>query len=79
MIGTAFLGYLNIAQNNYNIKPTNALRIAAHKRHFSTSLHKQHKHVINNFLCCEAATKNLQPVFIYNNVHEDSVAALVKL
>lgn len=63
MIGTAFLGYLNIAQNDYNTKTITTLN---NKRYFSTS---RNSDTINNFLI----SKNLNPVFIYDNIHEDSV------
>lgn len=63
MIGTAFLGYLNIAQNDYNTKTITTLN---NKRYFSTS---RNSDTINNFL----KSKNLNPVFIYDNIHEDLV------
>ena len=63
MIGTAFLGYLNIAQNDYNTKTITALN---NKRYFSTS---RNSDTVNNLL----KSKNLNPVFIYDNIHEDPV------
>lgn len=63
MMGTAFLGYFNIAQNDYNTKTITTLN---NKRYFSTS---RNSDTINNFL----KSKNLNPVFIYDNIHEDSV------
>lgn len=63
MMGTGFLGYLNIAQSDYNIKTITTLN---NKRYFSTS---RNSDIINNFL----RSKNLQSVFIYVKVDEDSV------
>ena len=63
MIGTAFMGYFNIAQNDYNTKTITTLN---NKRYFSTS---RNSDTINNFL----KSKNLNPIFIYDNIHEDSV------
>lgn len=65
MMGTAFLGYLNIAQNDYN-NNTITTTIFNNKRYYSTS---RNIDVINNFLLA----KNLNPVFIYDNLNEDSV------
>lgn len=63
MMGTGFLGYLNIAQNDYNTKTITTLN---NKRYFSTSGNTDR---VNDFL----KSKNLQAVFIYDNIHEDSV------
>lgn len=63
MMGIGFLGYLNIAQNDYNTKTITRFN---NKRYFSIS---RNPGVISNFL----RSKNLQSVFIYDNVHEDSV------
>lgn len=63
MIATGFLGYSNIAQNDYNIKTISKFN---NKRYFSTS---SYSNVINDLL----RSKNLQSVFIYDNIHEDSV------
>lgn len=62
MMGIGFLGYFNIAQNDYNTKTITTLN---NKRYFSTS---RNSDTINNFL----KSKNLNPVFIYDNIHEDS-------
>jgi group I intron endonuclease len=63
MMGTGFLGYLNIAQNDYNTK---TIRPLNNKRYFSTSRNTDR---ISDLI----KSKNLQPVFIYDNLHEDSV------
>lgn len=63
MMGTGFLGYLNIAQNDYNTKTITTLN---NKRYFSTSVNTNR---VNDFL----KSKNLKSVFIYDNIHEDSV------
>lgn len=69
MMGIGFLGYFNIAQNDYNNnKPT--IKTFNNKRYYSTS---RDPDVINNFL----KSKNLNPVFIYDNLHEDSVRKTV--
>lgn len=62
MMGIGFLGYFNIAQNDYNTKAITTLN---NKRYFSTS---RNSDTINNFL----KSKNLNPVFIYDKIHEDS-------
>jgi group I intron endonuclease len=62
MMGIGFLGYFNIAQNDYNTKTITTLN---NKRYFSTF---RNSDTINNFL----KSKNLNPVFIYDNIHEDS-------
>lgn len=62
MMGIGFLGYFNIAQNDYNTKTITTLN---NKRYFSTS---RNSDTINNFL----KSKNLNPVFIYDNIYEDS-------
>jgi group I intron endonuclease len=68
MIVTGFLGYLIIAQNDYNNKITTTSEAPRfnHKRYYSTF---RNNDVINNFLLA----KNLNPVFIYDNLNEDSV------
>ena len=70
MMGIGFLGYLNIAQNDYNnnnYKTTiRTITTFNNKKYYSTS---RNSDVINNFL----KSKNLHPVFIYDNLHEDSV------
>ncbi len=60
MIGTGFLGYYNIAQNGYNKK---AIIKFNNKRCYSTT-----NFSIINFL----HSKNIKPVFIYDNLSEDS-------
>jgi len=65
MMGIGFLGYLNIAQNDYNNNYKTTITFN-NKRYYSTS---RNPDVINNFL----KSKNLNPVFIYDNLHEDSV------
>jgi len=65
MMGTAFLGYPIIAQNDYNNKITTTTRFN-NKRYYSTL---RNNDVINKFLLA----KNLNPVFIYDNLNEDSV------
>lgn len=65
MMGTAFLGYFIIAQNDYNNKITTT-KTFNNKRYYSTS---RNIDKINNFLLA----KNLNPVFIYDNLNEDSV------
>ena len=62
MMGIGFLGYFNIAQNDYNTKAITTLN---NKRYFSTS---RNSDTINNFL----KSKNLNPVFIYDKIDEDS-------
>jgi group I intron endonuclease len=62
MMAVGFLGYFNIAQNDYNTKAITTLN---NKRYFSTS---RNSDTINNFL----KSKNLNPVFIYDKIHEDS-------
>jgi group I intron endonuclease len=67
MMGIGFLGYLNIAQNDYNNNSyKTTITTFNNKRYYSTS---RNPDVINNFL----KSKNLNPVFIYDNLHEDSV------
>jgi group I intron endonuclease len=63
MMGIGFLGYLNIAQNDYNKKTT---KIFNNKRHYSTLRNPDR---IKNFL----TSKNLNPVFVYDNLDKDSV------
>ena len=69
MIGIGFLGYLNIAPNDYNNKYKTTITFN-NKRYYSTS---RNPDLINNFL----KSKNLNPVFIYDNIHEDSVRKTV--
>src|ERR1700744_5570917 len=64
MMGTGFLGYLNIAQNNYNNHKTTT--IFNNKKYYSTL---RNPDIIKNFLI----SKNLHPVFIYDNLDKDSV------
>lgn len=66
MMGIGFLGYFNIAQNDYNISKSNNKKTIKfnNKRYYSTSSNR-----INDFL----HSKNLNPVFIYDNLNEDSV------
>lgn len=66
MMGIGFLGYLNIAQNDYNNNYKTTITTFNNKRYYSTSGNTD---VINNFL----KSKNLNPVFIYDNLDEDSV------
>jgi group I intron endonuclease len=71
MIVTGFLGYFIIAQNDYNNKITTTTRFN-HKRYYSTFRNNGAElelAPINNFLLA----KNLNPVFIYDNLNEDSV------
>lgn len=73
MMGIGFLGYFKIAQNDYNIhsKTIRALALFNNKRYYSTSLRATHnpKNKIKDFL----GSKNLNPVFIYDNLDLDSV------
>lgn len=68
MIGIGFLGYEELAQNKSNNYKSSALLIKTfnNKRNYSTL---RNPNVINDFL----KDKNLNPVFIYDNLHEDSV------
>lgn len=67
MVGTGFLGYLQIAQNDNNILKNNNLVLQINnKRYYSTS-HNSDR--IQDFI----KSKNLDPVFIYDNLNEDSV------
>ena len=70
MIGIGFLGYLNIAQNDYNNNYKTTITTFNNKRYYSTS---RNLDWIKNFL----KSKNLNPVFIYNNLDEDSVRKTV--
>lgn len=63
MMGTGFLGYLNIAQYDYNTKIITTLN---NKRYFSTG---RDTDKVNNFLI----SKNIHPVFIYSNLDKDLV------
>lgn len=67
MMGIGFLGYFDIAQNDYNIYNNNKTLKLNNRRYYSTST--QASDHIKNFL----HSKNLNPVFIYDNVNEDSV------
>lgn len=67
MMGVGFLGYFNIAQNDYNTKAITTLN---NNRYFSTS---RNSDTINNFL----KSKNLNPVFIYDKIHEDSTRKII--
>lgn len=73
MMGIGFLGYFNIAQNDYNIyNGHNKKTIKANKRYYSTSAtaaQAKASNRINDFL----HSKNLKPVFIYDNIDKDSV------
>ena len=73
MIVTGFLGYHTIAQNDYNNKITTTRQapLFKNKRYYSTSKNNEEgaSSPINNFLLA----KNLNPVFIYDNLNEDSV------
>lgn len=70
MMGTGFLGYLYIAQNDYNSKTTRIYSLHSNKRYFSTSYNSD---VIKNFL----KSKNLNPVFTYDNLDEDSIRKVI--
>ncbi|YP_009252433.1 GIY-YIG endonuclease, partial (mitochondrion) [Hirsutella rhossiliensis] len=59
--------YFKIAQNDYNIYNSKTIQTFNNKRYYSTSYNPNEK--IKNFLI----SKNLQPVFIYDNLYEDSV------
>lgn len=61
MIGTGFLGYHNIAQNDYNKK---AITKFNNKRCYSTT-----NSSVFNFL----HSRNIKPVFLYDNINEDSI------
>lgn len=67
MMGIGFLGYLKIAPNDYNIYNSKIIQTFNSKRYYSTSYGPNDK--IKNFLI----SKNLKPVFIYDNLCEDSV------
>nr|YP_009763316.1 GIY-YIG endonuclease [Metarhizium rileyi]QIS49094.1 GIY-YIG endonuclease [Metarhizium rileyi] len=58
---------MNIAQNDYNTKTTTTLN---NKRYFSTY---RNSDIVNNFF----KYKNINPVFIYNNLNEDSVRKII--
>lgn len=65
MIAIGFLGYPAIAQNDYNKNLKNkTIKTFNNKRYYSTS-----SNTISTFL----TSKNLKPVFIYDNINEDSV------
>ena len=67
MMGTGFLGYLNIAQNDYNTYNNKTIQTLNHRRYYSTLSNTNNK--VNDFL----VSKNLKAVFIYDNIDEDSV------
>ena len=67
MMGIGFLGYFNIAQNDYNIYNNNKTFRLNNKRYYSTSIQTNNR--IKDFLL----SKNLKSVFIYDNINEDSV------
>src|SRR6478752_10256220 len=72
MIVTGFLGYLTIVQNDYNNNKITTTTTFNDKRYYSTSRNNEEETSfprINKFLLA----KNLNPVFIYNNLNEDSV------
>jgi group I intron endonuclease len=68
MIATAFLGYFKIAPNDYNIINNNNKAVLKfnNKRYYSTS---HNYNTVQEFL----KSKNLKPVFIYDNLNEDSI------
>lgn len=83
MIAIGFLGYLNIAQNDHNIKRiritiltrtriTIRTTIFNNKRYYSTS-RNSNTDIINDFII----SKNLKPVFIYDNLYKDSVRKII--
>ena len=66
MMAIGFLGYFTIAQNDYNKNLKNkTTKPFNNKRYYSTSS----SNTINDFL----KSKNLKPVFVYDNINEDSV------
>jgi group I intron endonuclease len=72
MIVTGFLGYLTIVQNDYNNNKITTTTTFNDKRYYSTSRNNEEETSfprINKFLLA----KNLNPVFIYHNLNEDSV------
>jgi group I intron endonuclease len=69
MIATGFLGYFYIAQNDYNKTTTISIK---NKRYFSIV---RNTNIVNNFLY----SKNLKPVFVYDNLNEDSVRRKITL
>ena len=79
MMGIGFLGYFNIAQNDYNIYNKTAANAKLHnnRRHYSTSaiysLRTDKKNKASNRIKNFLHYKNLKPVFIYDNINEDSV------
>lgn len=79
MMGIGFLGYFNIAQNDYNIYNKRAANAKLHnnRRYYSTSaiysLRTDKKNKASNRIKNFLYYKNLKPVFIYDNINEDSV------
>jgi len=77
MMAIGFLGYLDIAQNDHNIKTIRTFnkikttRTFNNKRYYSTYRNTDLVAcaLINDFL----KSKNLKPVFIYDNIQVDSV------
>ena len=68
MMGIGFLGYFNIAQNDYNIFYNKGITKFNNKKYYSTS-HNDSPNIINNFF----KYKNLKPVFIYDNLDNDII------
>lgn len=83
MMGIGFLGYFNIAQNDYNIYNSNnknTIKFSfrptkGNKRYYSTSAAAQAKAKAkpSNRIKYFLHSKNLKPVFIYDNLDKDSV------
>lgn len=77
MMGIGFLGYFNIAQNDYNIYNSNNNKTIKFKRYYSTSaiysLRIDKKNEASNRINDFLHSKNLKPVFIYDNLDKDSV------
>lgn len=85
MMAIGFLGYLNIAQNDHNIKiiTTRTRTTTAsnpdplgmdnqNKRYYST-YRNSNTDIVNDFI----KSKNLKPVFIYDNIQDDSVRKII--
>ena len=68
MMGIGFLGYFTIAQNDYIIYKKKSIQTFNNRRYYSTS-HNSDDDKLKSFLY----SKNINPVFIYNNIDEDSV------
>lgn len=84
MMGIGFLGYFNIAQNDYNIYNSNnknTIKFSfrptkGNKRYYSTSAaaaQAKAKAKPSNRIKYFLHSKNLKPVFIYDNLDKDSV------